>query len=127
MPRAPTELLAPEAELIFGLVGAVGTDLGRFQQVLENQLQSYGYAARALRLSSLIGAATPVPPHANEADRIRNYMEAGTKLRRQAGRGEVVAMLAVADIASKRVFDKYKLEREGAIRLGRAGTHPQSC
>lgn len=40
-------------------------------------------------------------------------MQAGTDLRRQTRRGEVVAMLAIAKIASERVYDEYKLSREG--------------
>jgi hypothetical protein len=115
MPRTPTELLAPDAELVFGLVGAVGTDLGRFQGVLQNQLQSCGYTSIALRMSDMIeaglGVSFPVP--ADEADRIRSRMKGGTELRKKTGCGDAVAMLAIAKIASERICDEYKLVRQG--------------
>jgi len=115
MPRAPTELLAPDAELIFGLVGAVGTDLRRFQGILQNQLQSCGYSSIAIKMSDLIeaGLGASLPSPLNEAERIRSRMKGGTELRKKAGRGDALAMLAIAKIASERVYDEYKLVHQG--------------
>ena len=92
----------PEAELVFGIVAAVGTDLGRFCSDLTNQLQEHGYTTEEVRLSRLIRSSLPGLPTDPEYLRISAHMSAGTKLRKRAKSGSVLALLAASKIASGR-------------------------
>jgi deoxycytidylate deaminase len=92
----------PEAELVFGLVAAVGTDLGRFYRDLENQLDEHGYEAEEVHLSRLLRSYSPRLPTEPEYRRISEHMTAGTNLRKKKRSGSVLALLAAAKIASGR-------------------------
>jgi hypothetical protein len=53
--KAPLQALNyPEAELVLGIVAPVGTDLERFQILVESQLKNYGYKANPIRLSRIL-------------------------------------------------------------------------
>ncbi len=44
----------PDAEIVFGIVCAVGTDYNRVFTYLEKAIPTYGYRANPLRVSSFI-------------------------------------------------------------------------
>lgn len=97
-------------ELVFGLVGAVGTDLYQVGEVLAEQLSRVGYRAHTIRLSRLI---SQVPRFASLADldfpsdfeKIREHMKAGSELRALAGRGDALALLSLIQIRALRQQD----------------------
>lgn len=103
-------LQIPEAELVLGLVGAVGTDLEHFQGVLDANLRAFEYAPRSVRLSGILEKLAPeilasigvelVPKP--EYDRLRTYMDAGTKLREAARYGGILALHAAAEVLQGR-------------------------
>jgi deoxycytidylate deaminase len=91
-------------ELVFGLVGPTGVDLGKVYESLKNQLKAVNYEAVMIRLSELI---TPYLKNATgtfatEYDRISTLMENGTKLRELTEQPDVVARLGVAQIRAVR-------------------------
>jgi deoxycytidylate deaminase len=102
------ELLGePDAELVFGLTAAVGTDLEGFVRILEKLLKVYGYTASTVRLSALLDKIDPawlgVPLAATpEFDRIWTHMDAGDALRNKMACGEALALWAVASVNAQR-------------------------
>ncbi|MCC6157075.1 MAG: cytidine deaminase [Deltaproteobacteria bacterium] len=99
-----------DAELVFGLVGAVGTDLEHFQEKLEANLRAFEYQPNSVRLSGILGQLDPeildtigVRLHTEpEYQRLKTYMDAGSKLRAQTRYGGILALHAVAEISRKR-------------------------
>ncbi|NMJ42812.1 cytidine deaminase [Roseomonas sp. JC162] len=94
-------------ELVFGLVGACGTDLRDIGDRIERELRRVSYSATRIRLSdSLLGcfrfAALRRAPPWPEDERLTELMDAGDALRRAANRGDAVALLGIRDIALKR-------------------------
>jgi deoxycytidylate deaminase len=91
-------------ELVFGLVGPTGVDLGKVYESLKIQLKTVRYDAIQIRLSELI---TPFlrgqsGEFATEYDRISTLMENGTTLRERTKQKDIVARLGVAQIRALR-------------------------
>lgn len=97
-----------KAELVIGLIGAVGTDLrGIILPELRKHLGTAGYAVELVRLSELIrGTACFDPPDGGDAapedQRIDAHMAAGDRLRQELGRGDAVALLALGHVRQLR-------------------------
>lgn len=106
---APAPLAALEnadSEIVIGVVSAVGTDQDAFQRLLERLLPRYGYAPRLVRLSEFLlnelrprGRSIPREP---EIQRVTSLMDAGTRARKEAARGDLLALYAIAQIHRKR-------------------------
>jgi deoxycytidylate deaminase len=97
----------PGPELVFGLIGAVGTDLQWVSQSLSQHLQRVGYASHEIRVSSLLHsldryALLANPASRSEYERIRAHMQAGSELRRLARSGDILALMCVAQISRLR-------------------------
>jgi hypothetical protein len=52
--KVQEELTFPEAELVFGLVYAAGTDFTGVQLTLENYIKRFDYKPQVIRISSFI-------------------------------------------------------------------------
>jgi deoxycytidylate deaminase len=120
-------------ELIFGLVGAIGTNLELVAESLAESLLAAGYHATPIRLSALIRALNA--PWSNLPDRgDPNYydkaMDAGNNLREKLQRNDAVAALAIANISDlrkeqvtaksfrlKRAYILHSLKRPEEIKL----------
>jgi deoxycytidylate deaminase len=98
----------PEAELVFGLVFAVGTDYKPALDYLKDQIKLSGYAADSLQLSDWFGEsierlgfqhALPTEP---EYERIASRISAGNKIRATTGRQDILALIAASKIFSTR-------------------------
>lgn len=101
----PIETLhSVDSELVVGLVGAVGADLGRVGDLLKFQLERTGYKVGAVRISSevipLFGEVSY--DDQDEFDRITKLMDAGNSAREAAGDDSVLALGAASAIAAKR-------------------------
>jgi deoxycytidylate deaminase len=95
-----------ESELVFGFVYAVGTDYKPVQESIEDLLTSYGYAAKAIRISDLIGGLTDYPLlDSPEIARISSRMDAGNAACRESGRKDIWALAAIASINKSRGTD----------------------
>lgn len=97
--------LPSKPELIIGLVGASGTDLHEAAKAVGSALSPYGYEAVTVRLSSLmreVEGGGHLAEIEHEEERIWGHMDAGDLIRRQSGRDDAVAALAVGYIADYR-------------------------
>ena len=101
---APFEPL-PGPELVFGVTGAIGTDLSLVCSVMKEILREVRYEdAEVIRLSDLLRSIegnqgitqTPVDV------RTEALMDAGDTLRRELSRGDAVVLLGIPEIRARR-------------------------
>ncbi len=90
-------------ELVFGIVGAVGTDLEDVAAVLVEELGRVQYEAHKIKISSLmykIGQYKGLKTRRYNSDyeKVKSHMEAGSAIRERSKRGDFLALLAVAEI-----------------------------
>lgn len=99
----------PEAELVFGLVYAVGTDYTGVQLTLENYLKRFNYKPHIVKLSNFIRKVAPKInigvdlDETSEASRIDTFMTAGDNLCDLAKHEAFLMSAAVAEINQKRL------------------------
>jgi len=95
------------AEMVFGIVAAVGTPVRFVTNTIEAALKQRGYQTAVLHLSSYTKAVqldTPWPEEsADEYTRISSLMKRGNELREKARRGDILAAFAAAAINAQRV------------------------
>jgi hypothetical protein len=92
-------------ELVFALVGAIGTSLSEVQRMLVSALDAYGYPSSIVRLSSILGQLQGLETEVVEKpryDRIKSCMKAGTELRERIGKGDALVSLGVVAIRALR-------------------------
>ena len=97
------------SELVFALVGAVGTQLERVRTVLEERLKVIGYSVTHIHVSKDVIqtiAKGLVLPDNDEHGRIKALMDAGDKARKDTGDNSILASGAAAFINSKREKDE---------------------
>lgn len=90
-------------ELIFGMIGPVGSNLKHVCQTLSKELKDAGYDPHEISVSSLIKLVYPhesIPEH--EDKRIEKLMSLGTKFRQATVDGSVLALMAVVKIREVR-------------------------
>jgi hypothetical protein len=90
-----------DSELVLGLVAPVGTNFEKFQHLLDRCLRKFGYEANLVRVSDLISSFSVDPPveprgATAEAMRLHRMMHAGSQLRLDTGRGELLALSAAS-------------------------------
>lgn len=91
----------PKAELVFGLVYPLGTEVGPVLDVLQDYLQHFGYEPKLVRISEYLknlNLRLPSEP-ATEAERL---ISLGNLSCRQAQRKDFLALAAVSKIAESR-------------------------
>jgi deoxycytidylate deaminase len=106
-------------ELIFGLVGAVGSDLHAVTRTLSAELERVRYKVEEIHVSKLLHqldryAHLGNGSFASEYERIREHMKAGTELRKTTGAGEIMALLAISAIRQRRIMQQPSLPKEEA-------------
>jgi len=90
-------------ELIFGLVGPVGTDLDNICNALIAELSKYNYKIKIIRVSEQLYNIDKYSSMANikyssESERIKEHMTAGSGLREETKRGDIFTLLCVSAI-----------------------------
>jgi deoxycytidylate deaminase len=101
----------PEAELVFGLVFAVGTDYKPVLDYLTDHIKLSAYAAQSLQLSSWFGESAERLglhhdlPEEPEYERIASRIDAGNKIRATTRRQDIMALIAAAKIFTTRETD----------------------
>ncbi|WP_161966004.1 anti-phage dCTP deaminase [Steroidobacter cummioxidans] len=108
-------------ELVFGLVGAVGSDLKAVTRTLTSELERVRYRVEEIHVSSLLHqldlyAHLENGVFASEYERIREHMKAGTDLRHRTAAGEIMALLAISAIRQRRIARRPNRSREDAAR-----------
>jgi len=93
-------------EIVFGLVGAVGTDLELVQLFLSEAIADVSYRYVPVQLSKLMHDLPVSPwknlPESPEYERYNEHMTAGNEFRKSLQRGDALAMLAVGAIREAR-------------------------
>ncbi len=93
-------------EIVFGLVGAVGTDLDLISRCLSQALADFSYTCAPIQLSKLMHDVPADPwkslPENPAYERYFEHMTGGNKFRGLLKRGDALAMLAVAAIREMR-------------------------
>ncbi len=93
-------------ELIYGLVGAVGTDLEEVSTLLDESLKEHNYTSSVIKLSDILGEISKKgwPPLINspEDKRILTRMDRGNRLRGDTERGDGLAILSINKIQNIR-------------------------
>jgi deoxycytidylate deaminase len=91
-------------ELVFGLIGPVGTNLVAICEALETCLKQARYESHTIQLSQLLHDLEPYKnlPGAPEVKRYESHMDAGNDFRSKTKRGDAMALLAVAKIRELR-------------------------
>lgn len=90
-----------DAELVFGLVCAVGTNYEKARDALSDGLKQFNYEPEEIHLSSYLSMLAPV----DEKDqylRFMKLMDAGKEIRVKTGRGDVVALAALSRMNAQR-------------------------
>lgn len=98
-------LRVKDAELVFGLVGAAGTNLEPVEDVLQKSLGDVGYKTSVVRLSRLLHAFDQfkhLPAISDEFDRYQKHMDAGDDFREKTRRLDAMASLAISEIQAIR-------------------------
>lgn len=98
----------PDSELVFGVVVAVGTDVGQLETTLTNHLRKFQYRLNSIRLSELLKTDVVQKRHGvqirtdGEYQRTSDLMDAGNKMPEISGQPAFLALLAASQIAHKR-------------------------
>jgi len=119
-------------ELVFGLVGALGTDLEKVEDALAQALLAVGYGHRTVRVSAQIATAyteiglAPLPEGETPLDTL---MDQGDALRRYRNDGATTAAIAIAAISDQRHEDFQgedtpRAERNSIATIIRQLKHP---
>lgn len=98
-----------DSELVFGLVGAVGTNLRSVSEIIKDRLKSFSYKTDIIQVSEdVIGKLHPdkVKNSTSEYERIENYINLGNEVREKTGDHSVLALGAASVIMSKRDKDE---------------------
>jgi deoxycytidylate deaminase len=114
----------PRTEIIIGLVGPLGTNLGSVEETIKERLEvRYGYAVDLVRISHLLRGLgwKDELMEADEYARYDTYMKAGSDARRKAGRGDLLALAAANEIKARRTDGAY---RPSTAHILRALKHP---
>jgi deoxycytidylate deaminase len=100
-------------ELVFGLVGPLGTDLALVVKSLQKELEKVQYDSNEVKLSDLLSEIDGLKNsivNSSEYDRIESRMNCGDELRETVG-GDALAILAMGKI------QKIRMEKTGEINV----------
>ncbi len=104
-------------ELVFGLIGPIGTDLDSVCRALEQSVSVAGYDTHQIRLSAEIENFYNKKHNGmSEADRIGSLMDLGNELRVKSGTAAAAAVLAILKIFELRNSEKPKTHEDGMPR-----------
>ena len=106
------------AELFFGLVGAVGTDLEIVSSALKDALEEVNYTVQTIRLSDLlheIDKWKDLSDGLPEYDRIMKHMDAGNQFRETLESGDALALPGIAAIRKERKLNSASKNQDEPI------------
>lgn len=103
--RAAVEGKRPE--LVFGLIGALGAEIGTVESYLRDRVDRFGYTVpKTIKLTKLLSELSGEPfeslKRVGDRASIGEKMDAGNALRARTERGEAMAMLGVNRIRAYR-------------------------
>jgi deoxycytidylate deaminase len=116
-------------ELVIGLVGAVGSQMGSVEETLAAVFKSLNYQCERIKLIELLHEIEKWKdlPHDREDERIRTHMDAGDDFRKVIGSNDALAVLGVGDIRRlrKEVTKDPDKPRQRCAYLLRSLKHPE--
>ncbi len=115
------------SEIIIGLVAPAGVDLREPESIISHYLADAAYDVHVTRMSTLIERVEELDIELLQspyADRLRTYMDGGTRARELANRGDVLALSAVVQIAGVRASSPDVVKRAYIIRSFK---HPEEA
>ena len=116
-------------ELVIGLVGAVGSQMGSVEEALISVFNVLNYKCERIRLIELLHEIEKWRdlPHNREDERIRTHMDAGDEFRRLVRSNDALAVLGVASIRRLReqVTKDQDKPRQRCAYLLRSLKHPE--
>lgn len=123
---APNPLVPKEfPELVFGLIGPAGADRSQVIEILRKELVSLNYVVQEIRLSKLIeGFLGQNYEGIPEDQRVKKLMDDGTNIRETTGRGDAIALLAIAEIRRIRK-EVFKDRSERNVYILNSLKHPE--
>lgn len=101
----------PQAELVFGLVYAVGTDYKPVQYFLEDQIRLAGYKPSSIQISDCFRETAEKLnldlsfSKSTEYERIDGHIKAGNRIRANTNHADIFALIASSKIYSTRQFN----------------------
>ncbi len=101
-------------DLVFGLIGAIGTDLEAVSGMLEESLNTVGYDVTSIKMIDLIlalGGRWGTLPQRSDPTYYDRAMNAGNRLRKKLQLNDALARLAVARIRDIQDVAKRKRDR----------------
>lgn len=118
----------PRPEIVFGLVGAIGTDLDLLEHELRTALSSVSYVSSSIRVSEILSEEYERmhPEEEVTGSRLGTFMDRGDALRIAVDHGAAAAALAVARIVNQRkvVVGAKMAERASHATIIRSLKHP---
>lgn len=119
-----------QSELVIGLVGAVGTELKKVSEIIEERLKAFQYKCEEIRIShNIIKSLMKVRYNTNdEYQRISKYMDSGNKARKISEDNAILALGAASLINYKRTSKSGYQERKQMPRQAyiiRSLKHPE--
>jgi deoxycytidylate deaminase len=115
------------SEIVIGLVAPAGVDLGEPERIISQYLADAGYGTNTTRMSTLIKSVKGLDVELMEepyAERLRTYMDGGTRARAMNRRGDVLALSAAVQIADARSAASSEAKRAYIIRSFK---HPEEA
>src|SRR5438270_7278072 len=100
--------MAADAELVLGFVYAVGTNADPVASLLKHYLKQYNYSSHEFRVSEhlrTLDLDITFDP-TSTFDEMNALMDAGNKARELAKANDILAVMAVNDIADRRSYDQ---------------------
>lgn len=123
------ELRRQYTELVVGLVGAVGSQIGSVEEALFSVFKTLSYECEPIKLIELLHEIVEWKdlPHDREDDRIRTHMDAGDEFRRRVGSNDALAVLGVGNIRRLRekVTKDQDKPRQRCVYVLRSLKHPE--
>jgi hypothetical protein len=95
--------VAPDAELVIGLVTPVGTNTAELASILQGALSDCAYTAIVTKLSELLPVDTPPPVGECEDERVKRLIAAGNDFCKDNDDPAALARLAVKAIRDTRL------------------------
>lgn len=102
------------AEIVFGIVSPVGTDLNRVEKSFHTVLKRFAYRMNVVEVTNLLELSFPIEyaraeKQKSRLKRLREKIELGNRLRTTTGQNDIFARYALTQINKRRT----DLENEG--------------
>jgi deoxycytidylate deaminase len=118
-PSEPYEVHTSEdSEVVFGLVGPLGTDNDKITGMIADRLRTYGYISEVIKISQVIIPALAGPEAIRDDskyEKAKSLIDRGNQIRKESKNNAVLAIAAAAEIARRRPNPEGEVQRVAYI------------